>query len=121
MGKRLSSPDRLLLFAIGLGLGLALVLLWTLGGGLAPTAHAASFTVTRTDDPAPDGCTPGDCSLREAIIDANAAPGAVCDLEDVFEHLLGGFVALWDNSAGVGIFDGETAVFQLLHRLPNAL
>jgi uncharacterized repeat protein (TIGR01451 family) len=76
MGKRLSSPDRLLLLALGLGLGLALALLWTLDGGPVPTARAASFTVTRTDDPAPDGCNPGDCSLREAIIDANATPGA---------------------------------------------
>jgi CSLREA domain-containing protein len=41
----------------------------------ARPAHAAQFTVTRTDDPAPDGCKPDDCSLREAIIAANAAPG----------------------------------------------
>ena len=34
------------------------------------------FTVTRTDDPPPDGCAPGDCSLREAIIAANVTPGA---------------------------------------------
>ena len=37
-----------------------------------PSAHAASFTVTRFDDPNPNGCNPGDCSLREAIIAANA-------------------------------------------------
>lgn len=30
-----------------------------------------TFLVTRTDDPPPDGCQPGDCSLREAIIAAN--------------------------------------------------
>ena len=40
-------------------------------------AQAATFTVTRFDDPVPDGCNSGvDCSLREAIIAANAAPGA---------------------------------------------
>ena len=33
-------------------------------------------TVTRTDDPTPNGCEPDDCSLREAIVDANAFPGA---------------------------------------------
>ena len=38
----------------------------------APLAHAATFDVTRFDDPAPDGCNAGDCSLREAIIAANA-------------------------------------------------
>jgi hypothetical protein len=36
--------------------------------------HAAgtTFTVTRTDDPIPDACVPGDCSLREAALAANA-------------------------------------------------
>jgi hypothetical protein len=34
------------------------------------------ITVTRFDDPLPpDGCFPGDCSLREAIILANNVPG----------------------------------------------
>jgi CSLREA domain-containing protein len=43
----------------------------------APHASAATtFTVTRTDDPAPNGCRPGDCSLREAVIAANAGSGA---------------------------------------------
>lgn len=39
------------------------------------TALAATFDVTRTDDPVPDGCQPSDCSLREAILDANANAG----------------------------------------------
>lgn len=39
-------------------------------------AHAATFTVTRFDDPAPGACDVGDCSLREAVIAANAAAGA---------------------------------------------
>jgi CSLREA domain-containing protein len=39
-------------------------------------ALAGAITVTRFDDPAPAGaCDPGDCSLREAIMAANAAPG----------------------------------------------
>ena len=41
----------------------------------APPARAGTFTVTRTDDPQPNGCTPADCSLREAIIAANTAAG----------------------------------------------
>jgi CSLREA domain-containing protein len=41
---------------------------------LAPSADAATFDVTRTDDPAPDACQPSDCSLREAIRAANADP-----------------------------------------------
>jgi hypothetical protein len=34
-----------------------------------------SLTVTRLDDPPENGCAFGDCSLREAIIAANALPG----------------------------------------------
>lgn len=42
----------------------------------AQPADAATFDVTRSDDPAPDGCNSGvDCSLREAVIDANATSG----------------------------------------------
>ena len=42
---------------------------------LPACAGAMDFTVTRTDDPAPNGCQPGDCSLREAVMVANALPG----------------------------------------------
>jgi hypothetical protein len=37
---------------------------------------AATLTVTRNDDPAPNGCLPDDCSLREAIEASNALPDA---------------------------------------------
>lgn len=37
-----------------------------------PLAHAATLVVTRNDDPIADGCLAGDCSLREAVIAANA-------------------------------------------------
>ncbi len=40
----------------------------------APT-HAATWVVTRVDDPSPGACLPGDCSLREAVLGANGAPG----------------------------------------------
>ena len=36
---------------------------------------AMDVAVTRGDDPAPNGCLTGDCSLREAVILANALPG----------------------------------------------
>lgn len=43
----------------------------------APTVlSAATFTVTRFDDPAPVSCTAIRCSLREAIQSANSLPGA---------------------------------------------
>lgn len=41
----------------------------------APGAAAASIDVTRFDDPVPDGCETNGCSLREAILAANASPG----------------------------------------------
>lgn len=34
-----------------------------------------TMTVTRSDDPEPDGCRPGDCSLREAALAAATSPG----------------------------------------------
>jgi len=40
----------------------------------ASSAPAATYTVTRTDDPIPDACLPGDCSLREALLASNSTP-----------------------------------------------
>ena len=42
----------------------------------SPISLGATFNVTRGSDPVPDGCIPTDCSLREAIIAANEAPGS---------------------------------------------
>lgn len=38
-------------------------------------AAALDFNVTRLDDPPPDGCIAGDCSLREAVVTANQLSG----------------------------------------------
>ena len=43
-------------------------------GGFDP-AGASTFTVTRKNDPAPNGCNNNGCSLREAVIAANNRPG----------------------------------------------
>jgi hypothetical protein len=37
----------------------------------AASASAETYTVTRTDDPLPGPCEPGDCSLREALTASN--------------------------------------------------
>jgi CSLREA domain-containing protein len=50
------------------------VLALTWGTLAAVPARAATFTVTKTADTA-DGTCDGDCSLREAVIAANDAPG----------------------------------------------
>jgi len=42
---------------------------------LLPAAEAATFQVTKTVDEV-GACDPGDCALREAVLAANASPGA---------------------------------------------
>jgi hypothetical protein len=42
---------------------------------------ASTFHPTRFDDPAPNGCRVSDCSLREAVIAADAAPGSTIQLK----------------------------------------
>src|SRR5262245_10412441 len=58
-------------------LSIALVVGFALIGPGAPAALASpkTYAVTKTDDTA-DGACDSDCSLREAIIAANAHPGA---------------------------------------------
>jgi hypothetical protein len=41
----------------------------------AQESMGADYYVTRADDPTPNGCAIGDCSLHEAIIAANSNPG----------------------------------------------
>ena len=48
-----------------------LTILW-----LSPITHAATFTVNTGSDLATDNCTGGACSLRGAILAANATPAA---------------------------------------------
>ena len=62
-----SARTSLLLLATAGVLGLALA--------ESHAARADTLRVTRTDDPAPNGCSPRNCSLREAVIAANRAAG----------------------------------------------
>ena len=50
-------------------------LLFAALAALAATADAAVYRVTKTDDTDDGACTADDCSLREAILAANASPG----------------------------------------------
>lgn len=52
-------------FTVLAGATLALLL------GPSAIAGAETYTVTRTDDPAPGPCMPGDCSVREALKASN--------------------------------------------------
>lgn len=49
-------------------------------------ASAATFEVTRGDDPQPDGCLVSDCSLREALAAAQATPEADTVLLDAGQY-----------------------------------
>ena len=45
---------------------------------VAPASHTGPhIVVTRIDDPAPDGCAVNGCTLREAMLEANASVGTV--------------------------------------------
>ncbi len=70
-----------------------------LAGIRAPIVEAATFTVTKTAD-TNDGTCDGDCSLREAVLAANAAGGA-----DAITVPAGTYVL---TSGALGIFDGVT-------------
>ena len=76
----------------------ALAGLATLLGAL-PLA-AATFTVTRFDDPAPATCSATSCSLREAVIAANATA-----VEDVIELAAGTYELKHDAGTDPESFD----------------
>lgn len=89
-----------------------LAMLATMLVGLASTASAATFTVTRGDDPNPGACLAADCSLREAIMAANGAAGA-----DIIALPAGHFVVDWPGVDADDPSDdeqGDIDVFQSL-------
>lgn len=74
---------------------------------LSSAAPAVTFNVTRMDDPVPDGCQVNDCSLREAVIDAD-----VTATEDLIVLSAGVYlidlVGEFDNSPNTGDLDIST-------------
>ena len=66
--------------------------------GLTATAQATDYTVDRTDDPAgPGACvlaTPNDCSLRQAINDAQSAPNSPTVDRVLFQSGMSGTITL---------------------------
>lgn len=57
-------------------IGLALALALALAGALAARAAPITFEVNTTNDTSDGVCAPINCSLRDAIVEANASPGA---------------------------------------------
>jgi len=71
---------------------------------LAAPLRAVDFVVTRYDDPNPDGCLPGDCSLREAALEADATGGLDRLLLSAGTYVLTRF-GLGDDDGDVGDLD----------------
>jgi CSLREA domain-containing protein len=78
-----------------------------LAAGVALPATAATFTVTKVNDSA-DGTCDADCSLREAIIAANAAAGRDVIVLGAAEYVLS--IAPVDEGEGSGDLDVSDAV-----------
>ncbi|MBI1881214.1 MAG: right-handed parallel beta-helix repeat-containing protein [Chloroflexi bacterium] len=96
------------LTALILGLGLVLTLLWTLGVKPVLVVHAANFTVTKFAD-TNDGTCNTDCSLREAIIAANASgdPDTITLMAGTYIMTIGG---TGEDAAATGDLDIITPV-----------
>jgi CSLREA domain-containing protein len=82
--------------------GVALAGLLALSAIAAPVASAATFTVSTTAD-TNDGTCDADCSLREAVLAANAAPGADTILLPAGTYTLS--LAGSDDAGAVGDLD----------------
>ncbi len=52
------------------------------------TARAIGPVVTRADDPAADGCKPGDCSVREALLDASGGQTISFNIPGAGPHVI---------------------------------
>ncbi|MGH2696511.1 MAG: choice-of-anchor Q domain-containing protein, partial [Actinomycetota bacterium] len=69
----------------------------------APSALAATFIVTRFDDPAPGNCDPNDCSLREAVLAANMSVG----IADTIQLAAGTYTLSIPGTDEDGAMDGD--------------
>ena len=87
----------------------------------ASDIQAALFVPTKTSDSADGACTATDCSLREAVLAANAAPGSDVILLGLGTYALS--LAGTDDAAAVGDLDvaddlvvaGESALSTVVH------
>ena len=70
----------------------------------APAAQAATFTVNSLEDPGDGTCDAAECTLREAIVEANDAPGADTI---VFATGLSGTINL--DGDDIEIYDGNAS------------
>ena len=88
----------------------------------ATSASAETITVTRADDPTPDGCATNGCSLREAIALANTTAGnQVIDIADM-EIIITSTITMTGDMTITGVnttdsvirTDGEIHMFSVM-------
>ncbi|MDO8616728.1 MAG: right-handed parallel beta-helix repeat-containing protein [Dehalococcoidia bacterium] len=86
---------------------LAALLLVLAGGSARPALAATTLTVTRSDDPAPDGCATNGCTLREAMLEAQAGDTIAFAIPGAGPHVIQPSTALPNLGGGITI-DGYT-------------
>jgi CSLREA domain-containing protein len=92
-------------------LGALALLLVTASG-----AQARTYTVNTRTDPKPNGCTSDDCTLREAVIAANAHKGADTILLPSTKRYVLGLQSTGENKAANGDLDVTSGPLTIVHR-----
>ncbi|MCH7485319.1 MAG: right-handed parallel beta-helix repeat-containing protein, partial [Chloroflexi bacterium] len=89
------------------GSTLALLAVPAIVGPNTETVRAGGLVVTLAGDPAPDGCSPGDCSLREALLDTTGGETISFSIPGAGPHVIQPTSALPGLTDSVSI-DGYT-------------
>ncbi len=89
------------------GSALAFLAVPALVGPSTETVRAGGLVVTLDSDPVPDGCSPGDCSLREALLDASGGETISFNIPGAGPHVIQPTTALPGLTDSVSI-DGYT-------------
>jgi CSLREA domain-containing protein len=82
----------------------------------ASAAQARTYTVNTRTDPKPNGCTADDCTLREAVIAANAHRGADTILLPSTKRYALGLQSTGENKAANGDLDVTSGPLTIVHR-----
>jgi CSLREA domain-containing protein len=82
----------------------------------ASAAQARTYTVNTRTDPKPNGCTADDCTLREAVIAANAHKGADTIVLPSTKRYVLGLQSTAENKAANGDLDVTSGPLTILHR-----
>ena len=105
-GSVIRATVRAALIAIA-GSALAFLAVPALVGPNTETVRAGGLVVTLAGDPVPDGCNPGDCSLREALLATTGGETISFNIPGAGPHVIQPTTALPGLSDSVSI-DGYT-------------